>query len=136
MSEDYPEQDLEDEAGASLANQLGSDSKTLAKGGINMKILTVLTDPKNIPQGMRSVVLLQSYADVFGDKAIGTLVHNYLDLLVSIRGRGRRDLLRAESVRKGGAVDLEPEIEKPGWLERNLWNRRWEEKEKERLGIE
>jgi len=136
MSVDYPEQDLEDEAGASLANQLGSDSKTLAKGGINMKILTVLTDPKNIPQGMRSLVLLQSYADVFGDKAIGTLVDNYLDLLVSIRGRGRRDLLRAESVRKGGVVDLEPEIEKPGWLERNLWNRRWEDKEKERLGIE
>ena len=136
MSEDYPKQDLEDEAGASLASQLGTNAKLLAQGKINMKILTVLTDPKNIPRGMRSVVLLQSYADVFGDKAIGTLVGNYLDLLVSIRGRGRRDLLRAESVRKGGAVDLEPEIEKPGWLERNLWNRKWEEKEKERLGVE
>ena len=136
MSEDYPEQDLEDEAGSSLASQLGTDSKLLAQGKINMKILTVLTDPKNIPRGMRSVVLLQSYADVFGDKAIGTLVSNYLEFLVSIRGRGRRDLLRAESVRKGGAVDLEPEIEKPGWLERNLWNRTWEEKEKERLGDE
>lgn len=134
MSEDYPEQDLEDDAGSSLASQLGTDSKLLAQGKINMKILTVLTDPKNIPRGMRSVVLLQSYADVFGDKAIGTLVSNYLEFLVSIRGRGRRDLLRAESVRKGGAVDLEPEIEKPGWLERNLWNRTWEEKEKERLG--
>lgn len=136
MAEDYPEQDLEDEAGASLASQLGTNAKLLAQGKINMKILTVLTDPKNIPRGMRSVVLLQSYADVFGDKAIGTLVSNYLDLLVSIRGRGRRDLLRAESVRKGGAVDLEPEIEKPGWLERNIWNRTWEEKEKERLGVE
>ena len=136
MSEDYPEQDLEDDASSSLASQLGTNAKLLAQGKINMKILTVLTDPKNIPRGMRSVVLLQSYADVFEDKAIGTLVSNYLDLLVSIRGRGRRDLLRAESVRKGGVVDLEPEIEKPGWLERNLWNRTWEEKEKERLGVE
>ena len=136
MAEDYPEQDLEDDSSMSLSSQLGTDSKTLALGKINMKILTVLTDPKNIPQGMRSLVLLQSYADVFGDKAIGTLVYNYLDLLVSIRGRGRRDLLKAEAVRKGGDVDIEPEIQQPGWLERNTWNRRWEDKEKERLGIE
>jgi hypothetical protein len=59
-----------------------------------------------------------------------------MNLSRGIGGRGSRDAIRAESVRHGAAANVEAEIVKPNILARNLWDRDWEKKEKERLGID
>lgn len=135
MGEEYPEMDLTEIGTSSLAEQLGSASKFLEEGDIDMRILGVLMDPQDIPKNMRSLVYLLAYADLFNDDAAKSLVKNYLHLTVAIGGRGRRDIIRMESVARGGMVDVSKEIQQPGWVERNFTNRNWEEKERERLGL-
>lgn len=135
MAESYPEEDLPETGGVSLASQLGSAFGYLDKGKIDMRILGVLMDPDEHPKSIRSLVYLLAYADIFDDEAVKSLVNNYLALTVAIRGRGRRDIIRMESVARGGQADVSEEIRQPGWLERTFWNRRWEEKEREKLGI-
>ena len=136
MSE-YPEQDLEEESNISLATQLGSDAKTLGLGKIDMKILTVLEDKHKTPNTMKPALYWTTYVDVIfnGKNTAEALVDNLFKLNVSARGRGRRDLLRAEEVRKGGQANVESEIEKPGWIERNITRRNWEQEEREKLGL-
>lgn len=135
MSE-YPEQDVEEE-GASLSEQLGTSGLILGKGRIDMRILTILTKRKNLPDTMKSTLYMLIKNDVvnngktFSEAANDNLLH----LLVSVEGKGRRQLIQAEQVRKGGSVSFESEFERPGWLARNTWNRNWEEKERERLGL-
>ncbi len=135
MSKEYPEADMPEASGGTLSTQLGSAFKFLDEGEIDMRILGVLMDPKDIPRGMRSLVFLSTYAELFDDEAVAALVKNYLHLTVAVRGRGRRDIIRMESVARGGQVDVESEITKPGWLERNVLNRNWEEKEREKIGL-
>jgi len=135
VSEDYPEADLLETGAVSLSSQLGSAFSFLDDGEIDMRILGVLMDPEDIPRGMRSLVWLSAYAEVFKDEAVAALVKNYMHLTVAVRGRGRRDIIRMESVARGGAVDVESEIRTPSWMERNITNRKWEEKEREKLGI-
>ena len=134
-SEDLPEADLPETGGSSLSSQLGSSFNFLNDGEIDMRILGVIMEPQDIPKGMRSLVYLLSYAELFDDEAAFSLVKNYLHCTVGVRGRGRRDIIRMESVARGGQVDVESEIRQPGYWERNLWNRRWEEKEREKLGL-
>jgi len=132
---DYPEADQPETGAGTLSAQLGSAFKFLDEGEIDMRILGVLMDPKDVPRGMRSLVFLATYAELFEDEAVASLVKNFLHLTVAVRGRGRRDIIRMESVARGGQVDVESEIQRPGWLERNVLNRDWEQKEKEKLGI-
>lgn len=136
MSEDLPEGELPEVGASSLASQLGSSFSFLDEGEIDMRILGVLMDPENIPKGLRSLVYFLTYAQLFKDEAALALAKNYLHLTVAIRGRGRRDIIRMESVARGGAVDVESEIQRPSWLERNVTNRNWEEKEREKLGLD
>lgn len=58
-----------------------------------------------------------------------------INLGVGIDGRGRRDSIHGESVHKGAQANIQAEIQRPGWLERNITRRNWEEEEKKRLGI-
>lgn len=136
MSE-YPEQDI-DEEGASLAEQLGSSGRILGKGRIDMRILTILKNRDKLPNTLKPLLYWLIYDDIvnndrdFSESAPDNLMHLYN----SVDGTGRRQLIQAEQVRKGGSVSFREDIEKPGWLARNLWRRGWEEQEKERLGIE
>lgn len=60
-----------------------------------------------------------------------------MDQEVGIEGRGRIQIIHAESVRHGAPADLRSEIRRPeSWIERNITRRNWEEEEKRRLGIE
>ena len=135
--EDYPEQDLEDEQAGSLATQLGSSAKKLSEGLIDMRILTVLDDRKNLPNTMKNTLYWLVYKDIVHDNKnfAESVIDNLLHLNVAVRGRGRRDLLRAEAVRKGTDIDVKSEIQKPGWIQRNVTRRNWEEEEREKLGI-
>ena len=134
--EDLPEMDMPETETATLAPQLGSSLGHLARGEIDMRILGVLMPPSDIPKYMRSLVYLLTYADLFNDEAVRSMVTNFLHLTVAVGGRGRRDIIRMESVARGGQVNVAEEIQKPGWLARNLWNRDWERKEREKLGLE
>ena len=134
----YPEQDLEEE-GSSLSEQLGTGGLILGKGKIDMRILTILQNRKDLPDTMKSTLYWLIYEDIVeNDKTFAEAANNnLLHLLPSTsKGLGRRHLIMAEQVLMGGSVSFKSEIEEPGFWAKNLWNRNWEQKEKERLGIE
>ena len=137
MSE-YKEEDLEEEAGSQLIPQLGTSTRKLADGDIDMRLLTVIMDPTEVPTSLRPLLYALTRDDVTRRRKPfwEALTDNALHLYVGVGGRGRRDLIRGEQVSKGQAVSVESEIRTPGWIERNLVRRNWEREEKEKLGIE
>ena len=137
MSE-YKEEDLEEEAGSQLIPQLGTSTRKLADGDIDMRLLTVIMDPTEVPTSLRPLLYALTRDDVTRRRKPfwESLTDNALHLYVGVGGRGRRDLIRGEQVSKGQAVSVESEIRTPGWIERNLVRRNWEKEEKEKLGIE
>ena len=106
-----------------LAPQLGSNAQHLGRGDFDMRKLSVI-EQKDIP--------LLIYAKIRGKKstAWASIYEEFLNLQVSVGGRGRRDIIRMEGVSKGGLPDsdLTPQ-EKPGFLERNIFNRDWKKKQ-------
>ena len=120
-----------------LVNQLGTSNRKLEDGDADMRLLTVIMDPSDLPTSFRPILYVLTRDDVtrrrkpFWD----ALSDNTLHLLVGVGGRGRRDLIRGEQVSKGQAVSVESEIRTPGWVERNITRRNWEQEEKEKLGI-
>jgi len=137
MSE-YKEEDLEEEAGSQLIPQLGTSTRKLADGDIDMRLLTVIMDPTEVPTSLRPLLYALTRDDVTRRRKPfwESLTDNALHLYVGVGGRGRRDLIRGEQVSKGQAVSVESEIRTPGWIERNLVRRNWEREEKEKLGID
>ncbi|MBW2672015.1 MAG: hypothetical protein JRD89_01200 [Deltaproteobacteria bacterium] len=111
-----------------LAPQLGSDADYLGRGQTDMRRLSVITEA-DIP--------LLLYAKIRGRKSRvwRTIYDEFLNLRVSVGGRGRRDIIRMEGVSKGGVVNVESEIQKPNWFVRNVLDRDWEKKEREKLGL-
>lgn len=109
-----------------LAPQLGSDRLHLSRGKFDMRKLSVIEE-KDIP--------LLIYAKLRGRKSRvwRTIYNEFLCLRVSVGGRGRKDIIRMEGVSKGGLPEIPVELEKPGWLERNIFNRDWKKKLKEEL---
>jgi len=107
-----------------LAPQLGSNAQYLGKGDFDMRKLSVITE-KDIP--------FLIYAKIRGKKTDtwNSIFDMYLNLQVSVNGRGRRDIIRMEGVSKGGLPDMQMEEEKPGWLTRNVTNRKWQDKQRE-----
>ena len=107
-----------------LAPQLGSDAVHLSKGIFDMRKLSVIEE-KDIP--------FLVYAKIRGKKSStwDTIYDMYLNLQVSVGGRGMRNIIRMEGVSKGGLPDMQSEFEKPGWAQRNFTNRDWKKKSKE-----
>lgn len=136
MSE-YQEEDME-ESESSVVSQLGSSTRVLADGDVDMRLLTIIRDPAEVPTSLRPLLYVLTRADVTVRRKSfwESLSDNALHLFVGVDGRGRNDLLRAEQAKQGQAVSVENEIRRPGWVERNLVRRNWEQEEKERLGLE
>ena len=108
-----------------LAPQLGSDTTHLSKGVFDMRKLSVIEE-KDIP--------FLIYAKIRGKKAKvwDTIYDMYLNLQVSVGGRGMRNIIHMEGVSKGGLPDIQSDYEKPSWLSRNITQRDWrKEKAKE-----
>jgi hypothetical protein len=106
-----------------LAPQLGSNAQHLGRGDFDMRKLSVI-EQKDIP--------LLIYAKIRGKKstAWADIYSEFLNLQVSVGGRGRRDIIRMEGVSKGGLPEMESASEnKPGWLERNVLDRTWKKKQ-------
>lgn len=104
-----------------LAPQLGSDTSHLSKGNFDMRKLSIIEE-RDIP--------FLIYSRIRGKKAeVWQMIYDeYLNLKVSVAGRGRKDIIRMEGVSKGGIPESYPEAEKPGWFERNFVNRGWRKK--------
>jgi len=109
-----------------LAPQLGSDAEHLGSGKFDMRKLSVITE-KDIP--------FLIYAKIRGrkTKVWETIFDMYLNLQVSVNGRGRRDIIRMEGVSKGGLPDIQPDMEKPGWFSRNFADRDWKKRVKDEM---
>lgn len=107
-----------------LSPQLASDPHHLGKGNFDMRKLSVISE-KDIP--------LLIYVKIRGKKSETwrTIYDEFLTLPVSVGGRGRRDIIRMEGVSKGGLPEAQPELEKPGWLQRNFTDRDWRRRAKE-----
>jgi len=138
MSE-YQEEDME-ESESSVVSQLGSSTRKLADGDIDMRLLTIIRDPTEVPTSLRPLLYILTRADVtvrrkpFWD----SLADNALHLFVGVDGRGRNDLLRAEQAKQGQSVSVESEVQKarPGFVGQYITNRNWEEEERKKLGLE
>jgi len=138
MSEEYTEENLPEQQGSQLIPQLGTSSRKLGDGDIDMRLLTVIMDPTDVPTSLRPVLYAMTRDNVTRDGMPfwKSLVDNYLHLMVGIGGRGRRDLIRGEQVSRGQAVNVESEIREPGFIQKYLTKRNWEQEERQRLGLE
>lgn len=138
MSAEYKEENISEETGSQLVPQLGTSSRKLGDGDIDMRLLTVIMDPTEVPTSLRPVLYALTRDDVTRLKKPfwQSLTENYLHLMVGIGGRGRRDLIRGEQVSQGQAVNVESEIREPGFIQKYITRRNWEQEEKQRLGLE
>jgi len=110
----------------SLAPQLGSSPKYLARGEYDMRLLSIIEE-RDIP------FLIYAYIRGRKTRVWRDIYDFYLHLKVSVGGRGRRDIIRMEGVAKGGLPYEYAQPEKPGFFQR-LLNRNWkEEYEREKL---
>jgi len=138
MSE-YQEEDME-ESESSVVSQLGTSTRRLAEGDIDMRLLTILRDPTELPTSLRPMLYVLTRADVTVRRKSfwESLADNALHLFVGVDGRGRNDLLRAEQAKQGQAVSVESEIQKarPGFIGQYITKRNWEEEERKKLGLE
>ena len=138
MSE-YQEEDLE-ESESSVISQLGTSTRKLADGDIDMRLLTILRDPTEVPTSLRPMLYVLTRADVtiHGKSFWESLADNALHLFVGVEGRGRNDLLRAEQAKQGQAVSVESEVQKarPGFVGQYVTNRNWEQEERKKLGVD
>lgn len=108
---------------SSLAAQLGSDLKDVAQGKNDMRRLSVIDEKDK---------LFLMYAKIRSrkSKAWKALYEEFLNLNVSIGGRGRRDIIRMEAVSKGGMAGVESEIpQRPNWIGRNITQRNWKQEQ-------
>jgi len=138
MSE-YKEEDME-ESESSVVSQLGTATRKLADGDIDMRLLTIIRDPTEVPTSLRPLLYALTRADVTIHRKPFwvSLTDNALHLFVGVDGRGRNDLLRAEQAKQGQAVSVESEIQskKPGFIGQYITKRNWEEEERRKLGLE
>lgn len=137
MSE-YKDENLEEEEGSQLIPQLGTGANKLLGGSYDMRLLTVIRDPTEVPTSVRPLLYVLTRADVTirGKPFWDSLVDNALHLFVGVDGRGRRDVIRGEQVSKGGSASVESEIKEPGFIQKYITRRNWEEEERKKLGLE
>jgi len=121
--------DEEQPIGVGLIQNLGTDSKKMSSGIIDNMKFSIIDDNE---------LMFALIADFMGvnDPNMRRILNSFLVLKISVDGRGRRDAIRGEAVMKGAPANVESEIQRPGWLSRNVLNRDWEKDEKKRLGID
>lgn len=112
-----------------LAPQLGTDPFDLSTG-VDMRRLSHITPD------MASALV---YCSVRGSKnrAFRKVFNAYLNILVSVDGRGRKQIIQMQLASKGNSsLNIKEDINKPGWISRNITNRDWEKEQRERMNIE
>lgn len=126
----------------SLVAQLGSAPKKMANDEWDIRLLSYIIDPENIPSSYRSILYALVRRDVVIHKKRfwDALADNHLVLLNSIKGRGRNDQIRAEGAIKGILPPMEAPAEQPTLRDRLLNTERMKEyreyQERKELGLE
>ena len=127
----------EESTGVGLIQNLGTSPIDMATGHIDDDLFSVLTPQEFIfSLWLRHKVGPESPEGKAKRPAYQRLYRGWMKTHVSIKGRGRVDAIRGEAVMKGQPANIEAEIQKPNWLARNIYDRDYERKEKERLGLE
>jgi hypothetical protein len=127
----------EESAGVGLIQNLGTSPIDMATGHIDDDLFSVLTPQEFIfSLWLRHKVGPENQEGKPKRPAYQRLYRGWMKTHVSIKGRGRVDAIRGEAVMKGQPANIEAEIQKPNWLARNVYDRDYERKEKERLGLE
>jgi len=116
-----------DSVADTLAPQLGSDQKFLAKGEVDIRRFTVIS-------GHEMKFLMYGTIRATKSALWKTIMDSYPNWKISQGGRGRRDIIRMESVSRGGSADVTSEIEQPNIFARNIYNRGWKKKQLQKLG--
>ena len=117
------------EGNESLAPQLGTDPIEIGAGKVDMRRLTIIG-------GDKMGAVLYAAVRSRSSPTWATILDWYMNVNVSIGGRGRRDIIRMEQVSRGGSVNVEGELAaaKPeSWAARNIFKRNWKQEELERL---
>lgn len=119
-----------------LLIQLGTNPTELQTEGVDMSRLGIIMDDNQRPEEYRNYIWWDLRAKLFGSRFAKTLHDSGLNHSVAVGGRGRVDLIKAASVAQGGPVHTEADIIKPNWIVKNIIDRNWEEKERQRLGLQ
>lgn len=106
-----------------LAKQLGTDGIILARGETDMRRFGNISTEAIIP-------LIYCDLRAKRNKAFGRIFTSYLNLGVSVEARGRRDIIRMQQATLGGNANVGEEIQKPGWVQRNITNRDWKDEQR------
>jgi len=134
------EDEIEEDIGGSMVDQLGSGVKFLAKGISDIRITTILRDSEDNPDSLYPAVWLTSVNDIInnGKSFLEAFSDNLLHLNIAVRGGGRSGIIKAEQVKKTGMVQYEAEVPEPGRLDRllnNEKNQRYEQEQRDKLDI-
>jgi len=134
------EDEIEEDIGGSMVDQLGSGVKFLAKGISDIRITTILRDSEDNPDSLYPAVWLTSVNDIInnGKSYLEAFSDNLLHLNIAVRGGGRSGIIKAEQVKKTGMVQYEAEVPEPGRLDRllnNEKNQRYEQEQRDKLDI-
>lgn len=118
-----------------LLIQLGTNPADLSIDGVDMSRLGIITDSDQKPEEFRNYVWWDLRYRLFGSRFAKYLHDSGLNHSVAVGGRGRVDLIKAASVAQGGPVYTEADIINPNWIIRNIIDKKWEVKERQRLGL-
>jgi len=99
-----------------LAGQLGTDPADLAKNRYDMRRLSIIDKEER-------GILLWMKIKSRKNPVYKILYEEILNLNVSDKGRGRRDIIHMEVASKGGMVSVESEIPQQNWIQRNVTDR-------------
>ena len=112
--------------GRPLTDELASSRNIRLTGEIDIRKSTVLERKLVVPLATLSILAKK-------DKAVENFVDGIAHWLISVDGRGRRDLVRGEQVRKGIASNPDSEMpQRPGLFSRiNPFDAQAHEQEKE-----
>jgi hypothetical protein len=112
--------ETEESIGGSMANQLGSGAKFLARGETDIRITTILRDSENNPDSLYPATWLATVNDIIYRKKswIEAFADNLFHFNIAVRGGGITTILQAEQVNKTGSVHREPEVASPSTMDR------------------
>jgi len=132
---------------SNLSPQLGSDAKDLAKGGVDMRRLSVLSEPLQAALayfswrgGGQEYTITKQNGNGNGEEEKVKKVRKgvrfwshisdfYINTSPSLEGRGRRQLIEMQRATTPGVPQPRSEEERPGWIGRNITQRDWKEKQ-------
>lgn len=124
-----------------LVDQLGTEPEIRDKDQYDYQILSILSEKKIGPYMYFGLVneIIKAKEDQKPISFSEAFYRPALKLPVSVGGRGRRDVLYSEQVRRGVGINITREIPKPSRLDRVLNPEKvkaYEEQEKELEGLE